>query len=74
MSILSRVFVVEAGEHEERCIIAICRLEVNAIEKKEEWNRKHAYEGSVIHERFGGDGVKRYLVNAAKITMWELED
>ena len=68
------VFVVEAGGYEEKHIVGIYRTEDSAKDKKEEWDKANAYEGSIILERHGGDGVKRYMLNDASITMWEVDD
>lgn len=68
-----KVYVVEKGEYEDRMIFAICLSEEKAIHKKQIWDRENAYLGTVVPKSWGGDGVTRYLVDAATITEYEAE-
>jgi len=68
-----KVYIVEGGEYEDRSILAVCSTEEKAEEKKEEWDKKNSYQGVVIPDRRGGNGIKRYLINDAKITEYEVE-
>lgn len=67
------VYVVEGGDYEEKCIIGIYLTEEKAEEKKKEWNDKNAYNGGVIPNRHGGDGIKCYIINDARITEYKVE-
>jgi hypothetical protein len=68
-----KVYIVEGGEYDDKRIMAVCVTKEKAEEKKEEWNKNNSYQGAVIPAYRGGDGIKRYLINDARITEYEVE-
>lgn len=69
-----KVYIVEGGEYEERCIIGIYSSRKGANEKKVMWDSEQCYLGARISVEKGGDGIKRYIMNEATITEWEVEE
>ena len=58
-------YVVEGEEYEDRRILGIYLTEEKAKKKAKEWDKVNSYQGAVISNKCGGDGIKRYIINEA---------
>lgn len=69
-----KVYIIEVGVYEDAYIHAVRLTQEKANEIKAEWDKKHMSYGAIIPNNRGGDGVRRYRKNEARITEYDTEE